>query len=136
MELFDLKIMASDHVFYNGKAQVLTIHTPNGSKQFLAHHAKAIYAITPGLLKIRKEDNSEIEVVSGLGSMIFSNNQVEVLVDTCETQEELDARRAKESLERAKERMRQKQSIREYYVSQASMARALARLQFKDKHIN
>ena len=54
MELFDLKIMASDHVFYNGKAQVLTIHTPNGSKQFLAHHAKTIYAITPGLLKIRK----------------------------------------------------------------------------------
>ena len=45
-------------------------------------------------------------------------------------------RRAKESLERAKERMRQKQSIREYYMSQASMARALARLQFKDKHIN
>ena len=88
--------MASDHVFYNGKAQVLTIHTPNGSKQFLAHHAKAIYAITPGLLKIRKEDNSEIEVVSGLGSMIFSNNQAEVLVDTCETQEELDARRAKD----------------------------------------
>lgn len=41
--------------------------------------------------------------------MIFSNNQAEVLVDTCETQEELDARRAKESLERAKERMRQKQ---------------------------
>ena len=56
---------------------------------------------------------------------------------TCSiTQEELDARRAKESLERAKERMRQKQSIREYYMSQASMARALARLQFKDKHIN
>ena len=43
---------------------------------------------------------------------------------------------AKKSLERAKERMRQKQSIREYYMSQASMARALARLQFKDKHIN
>ena len=82
--------MASDHVFYNGKAQVLTIHTPNGSKQFLAHHAKTIYAITPGLLKIRKEDNSEIEVVSGFGSMIFSNNQAEVLVDTCETQEELE----------------------------------------------
>ena len=123
--------MASDHVFYNGKAQVLTIHTPNGSKQFLAHHAKTIYAITPGLLKFRKEDNSEI----GFGSMIVSYYQAEGLVDTCETQEELDARRAKESLERAKERMRQKQSIREYYMSQASMARALARLQFIVNHI-
>ena len=136
MELFDLKILASDHIFYEGKVQVLTVHTPNGSKQFLAHHAKTIYAITPGLLKIRLEDNSEIEVVSGFGSMIFNNNEAEVLVDTCETQEELDARRAKESLERNKERMRQKQSIREYRMSQAAMARALARLQFKDKQIH
>ena len=38
--------------------------------------------------------------------------------------------------ENAKERMRQKQSIREYYISQASMTRALARLQFKDKQIH
>lgn len=134
--LFDLKIMASDHVFFQGKAQVLTIHTPEGSKQFLAHHAKTIYAITPGELKIRKEDGSEIKVVSGFGTMIFSDNQAEVLVDTCETQAELDERRAKEALERAKEKMRQKQSQREYRMSQAAMARALARLQFKDKQIH
>ena len=38
--------------------------------------------------------------------------------------------------ENAKERMRQKQSIREYYISQASMTRALARLQFKNKQIH
>lgn len=133
---FDLKIMASDHVFYDGKAQVLTIHTPSGSKQFLANHARTIFAITPGELKIRKEDGSEIKVVSGLGTMVFANNRAEVLVDTCESQEELDQRRAKEALERAKEKMRQKQSIREYKMSQAAMARALARLQFKDKQIN
>ena len=114
--VFDLKIMASDHVFYNDKAQVLTVHTPEGSKQFLAHHAKSIYAITPGELKIRKEDGSEIKVVSGFGTMIFSDNQ--------------------EALERAKEKMRQKQSQREYKMSQAAMARALARLQFKDKQIH
>ena len=134
--VFDLKIMASDHVFYNDKAQVLTVHTPEGSKQFLAHHAKSIYAITPGELKIRKEDGSEIKVVSGFGTMIFSDNQAEVLVDTCETQSELDQRRAKEALERAKEKMRQKQSQREYKMSQAAVARALARLQFKDKQIH
>lgn len=133
---FDLKIMASDHVFYDGKAQVLTIHTPNGSKQFLANHAACIYAITPGELKIRLEDDSEIKVVSGLGTMVFTHNQAEVLVDTCESQEELDQRRAQEALDRAKEKMRQKQSMREYKMSQAAMARALARLQFKDKHIN
>ena len=135
-ELFDLKFLASEHVFYDGKAQVLTVHTPEGSKQFLAHHLKSIYALTPGELKIRKEDGSEIEVVGGMGTMIFTNNQAEVLLDTCETQEELDKRRASEALERAKERMRQKKSMREYKMSQAAMARALARLQFKDKDIH
>ena len=130
-ELFDLKILASEHVFYDGKAQVLTVHTPEGSK-----HLKSIYALTPGELKIRKEDGSEIEVVGGMGTMIFTNNQAEVLLDTCETQEELDKRRASEALERAKERMRQKKSMREYKMSQAAMARALARLQFKDKDIH
>ncbi len=134
--LFDLQILASDHVFYDGKAQVLTIHTPIGSKQFLANHVNTIFAITPGELKIRKEDGEEIVVVSGMGTMVFANNKAEVLVDTCETQEELDERRAKEALERAKERMRQKQSQREYQMSQMAMARALARLQFKDKQIH
>lgn len=71
-----------------------------------------------------------------MGTMVFANNKAEVLVDTCETQEELDERRAKEALERAKERMRQKQSQREYQMSQMAMARALARLQFKDKQIH
>ena len=33
-----------------------------------------------------------------------------------------------QALERAKEQLRQKQSIREYYMSKASMARALSRL--------
>ena len=36
--------------------------------------------------------------------------------------------RAEEAKERAEEQLRQKQSIQEYYLSQASMARAMTRL--------
>ena len=39
-----------------------------------------------------------------------------------------DRIRAQEALERAKERLRQKQSISEYYSTRAAMARALVRL--------
>lgn len=134
-ELFSLIIRASDHKFYEDKAVCLTVQTPDGSTQFLAHHAPGIFAITPGELRIRKEDDEEIEVVSGIGVLIFNKNKAEVLVETCETQEQLDQRRASEALERAKERLRQKQSMREYKMSQAAMARALARLQFKGKQL-
>lgn len=49
-------------------------------------------------------------------------------MDTCESPEDIDVRRAKEAKERAEEQLRQKQSIQEYYRSKASLARAMERL--------
>ncbi|MGI6511257.1 FoF1 ATP synthase subunit delta/epsilon [Catenisphaera adipataccumulans] len=136
MKPFDLKVLASDHVFYDDQAVCLTVQTPNGSTQYLADHAAVISAVLPGELRIRKPDDSELEVVCGLGTVMFSENSAKVTVDTCETQEQLDRRRAREAYDRARERLRQKQSIEEYKLSQAAMARALARLQFKGKDIH
>jgi len=45
-----------------------------------------------------------------------------------ERPEDIDVKRAEEAKERAEEQLRQKQSIQEYYLSQASMARAMTRL--------
>ena len=47
--------------------------------------------------------------------------------------EEIDVRRAKEAEERAREQLRQKQSIKEYYMSKASLARAMSRLRYSSK---
>lgn len=47
----------------------------------------------------------------------------------------IDEHRAKEALERAQEAIRQKQSIQEYHMSQANMARAMARLAVKKHYI-
>ena len=49
------------------------------------------------------------------------------------TSEEIDVRRAKEAKERAKEQLRQEQSIREYHMSKASLARAMSRLRYSSK---
>ena len=48
----------------------------------------------------------------------------------------IDRIRAQEALERAKERLRQKQSISEYYSTRAAMARALVRLKETEKFVN
>ena len=78
---------------------------------------------------MQKEDGGEwSNAVLGIGCCMVANNRVTVLADTVERPEEVDANRAKEALERAQERLRQKQSIQEYYLSQASMARAMTRL--------
>ena len=61
--------------------------------------------------------------------------RVSVLVNTAERPEDIDVKRAEEAKERAEERLRQKQSIQEYHLSQASLARAMARLKAsRNKH--
>ncbi|MDD5853932.1 MAG: F0F1 ATP synthase subunit epsilon, partial [Lachnospiraceae bacterium] len=62
------------------------------------------------------------------GLITVDKGQVNVPVYSAEKPEEIDKFRAQAALERAKEQMQQKQSIIEYHVSRASMARAMARL--------
>lgn len=129
MTTFWLKVIASDHVFYNGNCEALVVPAHDGEVGILPHREAMILAIQEGELKFRILGEQEYHhAVVGLGIVQVANNRVTVVVDTAERPEDIDEVRAKQALERAKEQLRQKQSIREYYMSKASMARALSRL--------
>lgn len=129
MTTFWLKVIASDHVFYNGNCEALVVPAHDGDVGILPHREAMILAIQEGELKFRIPGEQEYHhAVVGLGIVQVANNRVTVVVDTAERPEDIDEVRAKQALERAKEQLRQKQSIREYYMSKASMARALSRL--------
>ena len=130
---FFLRVIAAEKVFFSGLARNLIIQTVDGQLSFLAHHQEMMAALNPGELQIQDEEGNWSRAIAGFGSMVFANNRATVLVETCEKPEEIDKKRAEEALERAKERMRQKQSQREYHMTQAAMARALSRLSLKDK---
>lgn len=51
-----------------------------------------------------------------------------------EKPDEIDVKRAQEALDRAKEAMRQKQSIEEYRMTKANIARAMARLAARNRY--
>ena len=60
--------------------------------------------------------------------------RVILLAASLERPEDIDQKRAEAAKQRAEERLRQKQSQREYYETQAALARALARLKAKSAH--
>ena len=133
MNTFSLKVIASDKIFFDGRAEVLVIPEVDGEKAILAHHEDIVIAIDIGDLKFRLEDNTWVNAVVGKGFAQVINNRVSVLVDTAERPEDIDAVRAKDALERAKEQLRQKQSLQDFHLSQASMARAMSRLKSTSK---
>ena len=134
MSTFWLKIVASDHIFYNGNCETLVVPAHDGEFGILPHHEAMILATQEGELRFRIPGEGQWkEAGVGRGIVQVVNNRVTMIVYTAERPEDIDAVRAKEALERAEEQMRQKQSLREFRMSQASMARALTRL--KGSHL-
>lgn len=137
MAEFHLRVVASDKVFYNGMCEVAIVPGLDGEWAFMAHHDDIVVAVQPGEMRFKKTDGVWETAIVGSGFAQMANNRAMVLVDTAERPEDIDEVRAQEALERAKEEMRQKQSIQEYRISQASLARAISRLKGKkNKNVN
>ena len=136
MSKFFVKIISSNRIFYEGFCHCLIIPAVDGEQAIMAHHEETIIAVQNGEMRMQKEEGGEwTYAVLGKGFCMAANNRVTVLADTVERPEEVDVNRAKEALERAQERLRQKQSIQEYHTTQAAMARALTRLKETEKFL-
>ena len=96
-----------------------------------------VIAVEIGELRFRKPDGEGVTAVVSKGFAEIVNNRASVLVNTAERPEDIDVKRAEEAKERAEEQLRQKQSIQQYYHTQASLARAMNRLRLsQDKKWN
>ena len=117
-------------------------HTGSG-KSTLIQHLNGLMKATSGRLlyegKNIYEEGYDMKQLRTQVGLVFQYPEyqlfeVDVLSDVCFgpknlglPQEEIEAR-AKEALERAQERLRQKQSIQEYHMNQLALSRAMARL--------
>ena len=137
MDTFGLKITASDGVFYEGRCKKLIIPAPDGEKGILANHENMVIAVNVGVAHMSLDGDEWKDIAVGVGFVEIVNNRVTLIVDTAEKPEDIDVRRAQEQKERAEERLRQQQSIQQYYHTQASLARAMNRLRVsQDKKWN
>ena len=129
---FNLKITTCDRSFYSGPCESIVLPAIDGEHGVLADHEQMVTAIVSGECRFTANGKQNIIAV-GQGFAEIKPEQVEVIVDTAEYPEEIDARRAEEAKIRAEEAMRQKQSILEYNHSQAALSRAMTRLKVKGR---
>ena len=119
-DMYNLRIIAADRVFYEGPCLSLIVPAFDGEKEVLAHHESMVIAVTDGEMRYKTEDGTWHIGYVGRGFVQIANNRVILLTESAEKPDE--------AKERALEQLRQKQSIQEYYHSSASLARAMARL--------
>lgn len=134
MKTFFIRVIAADRVYYEGKCESMIVPSLDGSFGVLANHENSVIVVCEGEITAKLENGDEIVAYVGKGFLQIMNNRCILLVETVESPEEIDIRRAQESEERATEQLRQKLSIREYYHNQASLSRAMTRLKTASKH--
>ena len=131
MSSFNVHILAASHTFYEGRCESLIVPTPHGQYGILAGHCSTISAIIPGKMEYRIPGQGKKLAAVSSGLVKIESGDVLVLVDSAERPEDIDALKAKQAADAAKEAMLQKQSIREYHAAQMTLARAVARLRVK-----
>ena len=128
MNTFYLRVISSNKVFFDDKVTKFVLPLEDGEMAGLPHHENMIIATSIGEIRIDTPDGKKILGVVGEGFAQIVNNRVTMLVDSAERPEDIDRVRAEQALERAKERLRQKESLKEYKQTEASLSRALMRL--------
>ena len=127
--LFDLKIVACDGVFYDGKCEILVFPGADGEMAIMNHHEVFTGIVEIGNIRFKTGDGEMRNAIISDGLVsVYPDGSVKVVAYSCERPEDIDTFRAQEALERAQEQLQQTQSRIEYQISTNNMARAMARL--------
>ena len=106
-----------------------------GEFGILEGHVPFLSGLMPGELRYTVDDKTEfLAVTSGFAEI--SDDNVSILVDAAETAQEIDFERAKQSMERAKERLEKKARSAEdidFIRAEAALRRALMRIKVVEK---
>jgi F-type H+-transporting ATPase subunit epsilon len=122
-------------VFYDGNCEIIIIPSPDRETAIMNHREVMTGVVSVGEIRFKTDDGTwrNAVVSDGLVS-VYKDGSVKIIAYSCERPEDIDTFRAQEALERAKEQLQQKQSRIEYEISNANMARAMARLKGASRH--
>ncbi|MCM1507448.1 MAG: ATP synthase F1 subunit epsilon [Ruminococcus flavefaciens] len=130
---FHLEIIATDRVFYEGECEHLVITAIDGLIGIMYGHEPLVTSLPTGELKYMVDGKWHYAAISEGFIQVMPESSI-ILADSCELPEEIDIKRAEEARQRAEEKMKQKQSIMEYYHTQTALNRAMNRLKISQKH--
>ena len=123
---FPLRILTPARTLFQGDVEHVQAPGSEGSFGVLARHAPLVAALGTGRLSFDDRSGQRQLATSG-GFVEVAADGVTVLAETAEFAQEIDVPRAQAARDRARERLRQRDSI-DVSRAQAALARALTRL--------
>jgi F-type H+-transporting ATPase subunit epsilon len=119
-------------VFQEDGVESVTLPGSEGELTVLPQHAPLMTELKPGALMFRK-GGAEVDVALTGGFLEVRDDKVIVLADAAERSEEIDAARAEEARERARQQLAAHEGDMDIAAVMASLQRAQARIRVAER---
>ena len=125
--LFKLKIITPDRVFYEGEVSMVEFNTTEGEIGIYKKHVPTTVIVSPGILTITEEEGRK-EAALHAGFAEILQDEVVILAEIIEWPNEIDEDRAEEAKKRAEERLRTRTPETDILRAETALQRAMARI--------
>lgn len=130
--LFTLKIITPDRVFYENQVSMVEFNTTEGEIGVYKRHVPTTVIVSPGILTITEaEEIKEAALHAGFAEIL--QDEVVIMAEIIEWPHEIDLSRAEAARARAQERLSSKTPETDLLRAETALQRALARIHVIDK---
>lgn len=125
--LFELKIIEPDGMFFEGEGEFLEFTSVEGQMGVYKNHIPLTTILEPCVIRIHA--NGETKKAAVLGGFIeIQKERITILAEDANWPDEIDVERAKAAKQRAKERLSKKEEGLDMLRAEAALKRAVARI--------
>ncbi len=126
--LFTLKIITPERVFYENQVSMVEMNTTEGEIGVYKRHVPTTVIISPGILTITEPDGTK-EAALHAGFAEILQDEVVIMAEIIEWPDEINLERAEAARNRAEERLRSKTPETDVLRAETALQRALARIE-------
>ncbi|MBQ8803376.1 MAG: ATP synthase F1 subunit epsilon [Tyzzerella sp.] len=125
--MFELKIIEPDGMFFEGEGEFLEFTSVEGQMGVYKNHIPLTTILEPCVVRIHA--NGEVKKAAVMGGFIeIQKERITILAEDANWPEEIDVERAKAAKQRAEERLRKKEAGLNVVRAEAALKRAMARI--------
>lgn len=123
---FLAEIITPERIFFTGEVSMIEFNTTEGEIGVLKNHVPLTTVLAPGIVRLTTGDGvKEAAVHTGFAEIL--GDKVTLLAEMAEWPGEIDARRAKDAEERARERIAKKEEGLDLARAELALKKALVR---------
>lgn len=123
-----LRIVTPERIFYEGEVEMVEMNTTEGQIGVLPGHIPLTVIVKPGILLITEAEGvKEAALHSGFAEIL--PDRMTILAEIVEWPAEIDLDRAEAALQRAQERLANRDSQTDLARAETALQRAIARIE-------